>query len=191
MPDDDFVKRCFRKVFLVFIFPWPYRELSEWLLCGSCSINAILVDKVFDFFPLEENSYIVGVCETSVCQDIVCPDFLWRRKRTRAHFVVTCDEESYLQEICNKRMTYTTSCNCREIFQVMLSQDMGDSYTLHHNEQGQPSNQTLKNTIFRTSDFFVLRPSEIILKNEGWGATLDRRLKNLVSELRYAQDCIQ
>ena len=29
----------------------------------------------------------------------------------------------------------------------MLSQDMGDSYTLHHNEQVQPTNQTLK-TLF-------------------------------------------
>ena len=147
MPDDDFVKSCFRKVFLVFIFLRPYRELSEKLLYGSYSIFAILVDKVYDFFSLEENSYIIGVCETSVCQDIVCPDFLWRRKRTGAHFAVTCDEESYLQEICNKRMTYTTSCNCLEIFQVMLSQDMGDSYTLHHNEQVQPTNQTLK-TLF-------------------------------------------
>ena len=138
MPDDDFVKRCFRKVFLVFIFLWPYRELSEWLLCGSYSINAILVDKAFDFFPLEENSYIVGVCETSVCQDIVCPDFLWRRKRTGAHFAVTCDEESYLQEICNKRMTYTTSCNCLEIFQVMLSQDMTPIHFTTMNRYNQP-----------------------------------------------------
>ena len=95
MPDDDFVKRCFQKV-LVLIFLWPYRELSEWLLCGSYSINAILVNKVYDFFPLEENSYIVGVCETSVCQNIVRPDFLWRRKRTGAHFVATGDEECYL-----------------------------------------------------------------------------------------------
>lgn len=29
VPDHDFVKRCFRKVFLVSIFLWPYRELSE------------------------------------------------------------------------------------------------------------------------------------------------------------------
>ena len=51
VPDDDFVKCCFRKVFLILISLWPYRELSEWLPCGSYSINAILVNKVYDFFP--------------------------------------------------------------------------------------------------------------------------------------------
>ena len=69
----------------------------------------------------------------------------------------------------------------------MLSQDMGDSYTLYHRDK----QLNIENTVFRTSDFFVPRPSGMILKNGGWGATLDRRFKNLVSELRYAQDCIQ
>ena len=57
-------------------------------------------------------------------------------------------------------------------------------------------NRYLKTLFFRTIDSFVPKPSEIKKKkenkkNEGWGATLGRRFKNLVSELRYAQDCIQ